>query len=135
MEMHTRLIKERERLGLNQDQMAVAGGMKKRAYCYYESGERAPDAIFLSGVAKLGADIRYIVTGERDGPPPDVLSADERYLLERYRSSPQPLKDAALRVLLGGEAPTGKSKKQVFNKDVSGQVAMGKIINKGSGKK
>lgn len=135
MKMHDRLIKERERLGLNQDQMAVAGGMKKRAYCYYESGERAPDAIFLSGVAKFGADIRYIVTGERDGPPPEILSADERYLLERYRSSPQPLKDAALRVLLGSEAPASKSKKQVFNKEVSGQVALGKIINKGSGEK
>lgn len=67
MNMQDRLIEERERLRLNQDQMAAAGGMKKRAYCYYESGERAPDAAFLAGIAKFGADIGYIVTGERRG--------------------------------------------------------------------
>jgi transcriptional regulator with XRE-family HTH domain len=67
MFMHVRLIEERERLGLNQDQMATAGGMKKRAYCYYESGERSPDASYLAAIASAGADVQYIVTGERRG--------------------------------------------------------------------
>lgn len=100
--MHLRLIEERERLGLNQEQMAAAGGMKKRAYCYYESGERTPDAVFLAGVAKFGADVEYIVTGQRGGKNGEQLSGEERYLLDRYRASPQELRDAALRVLLGG---------------------------------
>lgn len=67
MNLQFRLIEERERLGLNQEQMAEAGGMKKRAYCYYESGERVPDAEYLFGISKLGADVQYIVTGQRQG--------------------------------------------------------------------
>ena len=126
-----RLLEERDRLGLSQPAMADAGRVTMRSQRNYEKGERFPDATYLAAIAAVGADVRYIVTSAREGPAPEVLSADERYLLERYRGSPQPLKDAALRVLLGGEAPAGKSKKQVFNKEISGQVAMGKIINKG----
>lgn len=131
MEMHDRLIKERERLGFNQDQMAAAGGMKKRAYCYYESGERAPDAVFLAGVAKLGADVRYIITGQRDAPPPEVLSADERELLALFRTAPLAVKAAAIGALQGGSAPKQKIQKQL-NVSVGnnhGQMAE-KIVNK-----
>jgi len=52
-------------------------------------------------MAVAGADVRYIITGDREGPMQDVLSTNERYLIARYRGSPQSLKDAALRVLLG----------------------------------
>jgi transcriptional regulator with XRE-family HTH domain len=119
MYVQERLIEEREQLGLNQDQMAMAGGVKKRAYCYYESGERTPDASFLAGVAKFGADVRYIITGERDGPAPEVLTSDERLMLDRYRASPKPLRDAALRVLLGESPAEPKArKKTVINGNV-----------------
>lgn len=137
MEMHDRLISERERLGLNQDQMAAAGGVKKRAYCYYESGERVPDAAFFAGAAKFGADIRYIVTGEREGPPPEVLSADERELLALYRAAPLAVKAAAIGALQGGSVPAQRgerySVKQTFNGEV-GQAASRDIINKGGRK-
>lgn len=96
----------------------------------YEKGERFPDAAYLAAIADIGADVRYIITGKRDGPVPEAMTSDERYLLERYRGSPQPLKDAALRVLLGGELPS-KTQKQI-NVAVGsnhGQMA-GKIINK-----
>lgn len=107
MTMQDRLIKERERLGLTQDQMAAAGGMKKRAYCYYESGERVPDAIFLAGVAKFGADVRFIITGEREGPLPPALSADEQELLALFRSASLSVKAAAIGALQGGTASGG----------------------------
>ncbi len=59
------------------------------------------------------------------------LSPDEQMLLDRYRASPQPLRDAALRVLLGGE-PGGQVQHVTGNR---GQVTQsGKIINKGKGK-
>lgn len=133
MEMHERLIAERERLGMNQDQMAVAGGVKKRAYCYYESGERVPDAVFFSGVAKFGADIRYIVTGERDGPAPEVLTTDERELLTLFRAAPLAVKAAAIGALQCGSMPTQKGQKQI---SVSvgtnhGQVIEGGQVNHG----
>lgn len=129
-----RLREERIRLGLSQADFAEAGGAHRKSQGNYESGERSPDADYLAAIAAVGADVQYIVTGEREGPPPLTLAPDERLLLDRYRSSPRPLQDAALRVLLGGEPPPSKkSKKQVFNEEVSGQVAMGKIINKGKG--
>lgn len=137
MEMHDRLISERERLGLNQDQMAAAGGVKKRAYCYYESGERVPDAAFFAGVAKFGADIRFIVTGDREGPAPEVLSADERELLALFRAAPLAVKAAAIGALQGGSVPSQRgerySVKQTFKGDV-GQAASRDIINKGGRK-
>lgn len=62
-----RIEEERKRLGLNQDAMARAGGISKRTYCYYESGEREPGAGFLAAIAAAGADVQYIITGVRRG--------------------------------------------------------------------
>lgn len=62
-----RLEEERKRLGLNQDQMAGLGGVAKRTYCNYEAGSREPGASLLASLAKIGADIQYIVTGQRQG--------------------------------------------------------------------
>lgn len=60
-----RLLSERLRMGLTQQQMSELGGVKKRSYNYYESGERNPDSSFLAGVASAGADVGYILTGIR----------------------------------------------------------------------
>ena len=125
------LREERRRLGLSQTEFGERGGVQKRAQINYEAGERLPDAAYLAAIAAAGADVRYIITGQRDGPAPEVLTSDERYLLERYRESPQALRDAALRVLLGGD-PAAKSKKQTtisIGVNHGGQTA-GKIINK-----
>lgn len=128
-----RLRSERQRLDLNQTELGERGSVTKKTQMLYEAGGRFPDAAYLAAVAAVGVDVRYVITGQREGPTPEALSADERYLLERFRSSPPALRDAALRVLLGGEPPAAKkSKKQVFSKEVTGQVAMGKIINKGN---
>ncbi len=137
MNMQERLISERERLCLNQDQMAAAGGMKKRAYCYYESGERAPDAIFLAGIAKLGADVCYIITGKREGPPPLVLSPDEHVLLDSYRAQDPVMRKRILAFVLGGDDSTRKSPKYTVQQTIHGDVgnqAAGNIINKGKRK-
>lgn len=80
--------------------------------------------------AAAGADVHYILTGNRHAAPPEVLAPDERYLLERYRGSPQSLKDAALRVLLGGDPPPAKKIKTQINVETNhGQTAK-KITNK-----
>lgn len=79
-----RLTEERVRLGLTQEEMADAGGVKKRAYCYYESGERQPDMAFLAGIAAVGADVQYILTGKRSSSVP-ALETAEWLLLENYR--------------------------------------------------
>lgn len=58
-----RLGAERKRLSLTQDEFAAAGRVSKRTYCNYESGNRTCDANFLAGVAKIGADVQFILTG------------------------------------------------------------------------
>lgn len=61
--MAERLREERGRLGLNQDVMAAAAGLKRSAQIRYEKGERSPDADYLAAVASLGVDVSYVVTG------------------------------------------------------------------------
>lgn len=58
-----RLGAERKRLSLTQDEFATAGRVSKRTYCNYEAGSRTCDADFLAGIAKIGADVQFILTG------------------------------------------------------------------------
>ena len=60
-----RLREERERLGLSQTEFAACGGVKKLAQIRYEKGERKPTADYMIGIAKAGADVAYIVSGQR----------------------------------------------------------------------
>lgn len=99
-----KLLEERKRLGLNQDQMAVVGGVAKRTYCNYEAGEREPMSGFFTAIAAAGADVQYILTGVRSA---NALAPDEQLLLERYRNSPQVIKSAALQVVLTGQQGGG----------------------------
>ena len=43
--------------------MAKKGGVAKRTYCNYESGERDPMGNFFAAIAAAGADVQYILTG------------------------------------------------------------------------
>ena len=95
----TRLRDERERLGMNQDAFAAAGGTKKRALINYEQDERCPDGNFFSAVAMVGADVLYILTGQRNQ---STLTADEQQLLALFRAASLPVKMAAVGALQGG---------------------------------
>jgi transcriptional regulator with XRE-family HTH domain len=81
-----RLLEERKRLGLNQDKMAEIGGVAKRTYCNYESGEREPMGSFFTAIATAGADVQYILTGIRATPQAQpTLSPREAALLDNYQ--------------------------------------------------
>ncbi|UCV13777.1 helix-turn-helix domain-containing protein [Quatrionicoccus australiensis] len=140
-----RLLEERDRLGLSQSDLAVSGLVTMRSQRNYEKGDRFPDAAYLSAIASVGADVRYIVTGQRDGPAPETLSADERELLALFRAAPLAVKAAAIGALQGGSSKAQKSQKQtsisigtnhgqvvkggaVFN----GPIGVGATINKKS---
>lgn len=81
----------------------------------------------LAKFAEAGADVLYVLTGQRASIS---LKIDERLLLERYRESPKPLREAALRVLLGESQSVGAAT-QNFHGPVSGGVAGRDIVNKG----
>ena len=83
-------------------------GVKRETWSRYESGIMSPGMEVLAALAARGADVQYILTGENKklAEPQGgygVLTTEEKLLLEKYRTSPQTLKDAALRVLLGGQ--------------------------------
>ena len=79
-----RLREERERLALSQQALAEKCGVTARSQRNYESGERNPDSAYLAAIAAAGADVLYVLTGQRS---PSMPAADpaEQVLLDSYR--------------------------------------------------
>ena len=97
-EINDRLREERERLGYkNQTEFAVAGGVTRNTQSDYERGNRFPDVHYLSRISAIGADIMYIVTGDRSSPL--AFPHDEQLLLSTYRKIIGDDKAALLRIV------------------------------------
>ena len=110
MVIGARLREERNRLGLTQPELAARAGVGKQAQLRYEAGERNPDTVYLAALADAGADVLYIVTGQRSQalPPEATLPQDERALLDAYRAcSPEARRNliATAALLSAGMAP------------------------------
>lgn len=132
MTIGERLRAERERLGFSQEDFAAFAGAHRKSQGNYESGARAPDAEYLAAIAAAGADVHYILTGLRDAPPPEVISADERELLALFRAAPLAVKAAAIGALQGGAQASPRTKHvTVTARGRDTQAAGRKIINKG----
>ena len=121
-----RLREERERLGLTQPVFAELAGAKKRTLIDWEKDVSSPTAVQLAQLAAAGADVLYILTGGREGPPPaPALSAEEETMLAYFRDASKEVRRAALGALLSSTAGG-----QVFHGNVSGGVAGNNVINK-----
>jgi transcriptional regulator with XRE-family HTH domain len=72
-----RLMRERARLGLTQAELAELTGIARRTQINYESGQRAPDAVYLDTVDKRGIDALFVVTGRRQSETLGALHAAE----------------------------------------------------------
>lgn len=83
----SRLKEERERLGLTQPGLAELAGAAKRTVIDWEKGVSSPTAVQLAAIAAGGADVLYVVTGQRSQEAAEVelLPADERVLIDNYR--------------------------------------------------
>jgi len=125
-----RLREERQRLDLNQTELGERGGVTKKTQMLYEGGDRFPDAAYLAAIAEVGADVRYIVTGKREGPLPETLSADEREFLALFRNASLEGKAAAIGAL-SAKAPKGQKKTRISVGTNHGQVVEGGIVNHG----
>lgn len=87
-----RLREERERLALSQQALAEKCGVTARSQRNYESGERNPDSAYLAAIAAAGADVLYILTGQRMGgvvatPAAPALSPRKAALLDHYEAT------------------------------------------------
>lgn len=118
-----RLREERRRLGLNQDDFAELGGVKKNAQLHYENGSRSPDAAYLTAIAEAGVDVLYVLTGSYSA---GMLPTDESQLLAGYRALDARGKAGVLGMIGGLTAPAGA----VFRGEV-GQVVQGNQIQTG----
>ncbi len=115
MNISDRLREERERLGLNQVEFGSIGGVKKLAQINYEKGERHPDSAYLAAIAAAGADVLYILTGQRAGgasapPPPRAVSEGDRILLDNFHAAPAQVQ-AGVKTALGAFAPGGSPRR------------------------
>lgn len=88
-----RLLEERKRLGLTQEQMAKAGGVVKRTYCNYEAGEREPSSSFLASIKAAGVDIGYLLFGVMEIDDLGTTPSESR-LLNLYRQCSDDNKNA-----------------------------------------
>lgn len=104
--MGTRLREERDRLGMNQDAFAALGSLTKRALSRYEKDERSPDAAFLAAIAAAGADVLYILTGQRSQPvaPQALLPKGDQVLLDNFHAAPEGVR-AGIKTTLEAFAP------------------------------
>ena len=94
-----RLKEERERLGLNQTELAAVAGASKNSQYNYEKGERSPDAAYLAAVAEKGVDILYVVTGVATPKVVEGFTALEDKLINQYRALPDADQAAVQRIV------------------------------------
>ena len=114
-EICDRLFEVREALGLSQQALAERFGIILRSQRNYESGERLPDAAYLAAIAAAGADVLYILTGQRAGgasapPPPRAVSEGDRILLDNFHAAPAQVQ-AGVKTALGAFASAGGTRR------------------------
>ena len=80
----SRLREERERLALSQEAFGAIPGITKQAQIKYEKDERHPNALYFNAIATAGADVLYILTGQRQAQTGVTLSPRQAALLDNY---------------------------------------------------
>ena len=133
MDIGARLREERERLEMTQEAFGRIGGVLKRALIRYEKNERMPDAAFLAAIAAAGADVLYILTGQRNpAAPAHRLTPDEQELLALFRAAPLAVKAAAIGALQGAAVQSGLNLHQSGSGNVQIGQQAGAIHNAGA---
>jgi transcriptional regulator with XRE-family HTH domain len=127
-EISARFKEERKRLGLSQEDAAKALGVSTGSLGTYERNKVTPPILVLLPLFKLGADIQYIVTGER---ALGVLPEPEQRLITAFRSASSDGQAAILTTAtaLSGVVVADKKQKsgttQIFNGEVGQNISGG----------
>lgn len=77
-----RLMEERKRLDLNQEEFGALGGVSKFSQLAYEKGTRHPDSAYLARLTAHGVDVGFLFTGTRTSAGV-VASGDSATTAER----------------------------------------------------
>ncbi len=107
---HDRLAQERAKLWKTQQEAADHFGVSRVTWGQCERGNATPSGDVLAGLAALGADVLYVLTGQRSQalPAEATLPQDERALLDAYRAcTPEARRNliATAALLSAGMAP------------------------------
>ena len=86
-DLGSRIKSERLRIGMQQIDFAEACNVSRGGLLKWEKNESAPNAQALAAKARLGVDVLYVVTGQRQGATEATLAPEEKALLAAWRSS------------------------------------------------
>lgn len=108
MGISLRLQEERKRLGMTQEAIAEKLAATKRSVINWEGGAALPGAEVLARYAAVGADVLYILTGQRTGgasapAPARAVSEGDRVLLDNFHAAPAQVQ-AGVKTTLGAFA-------------------------------
>ncbi len=84
-EFGARLREVRQAKGLNQEDFAALGGVRKNSQVLYEGGKSAPNVEYLYKLRDHGIDLSYLVTGQHDAA--DRIGAHVTEELRRYAAN------------------------------------------------
>lgn len=101
MSFSERLKSERNRLKLTQTQLAELAGTTKQSQLKYEKDIQKPGMEYLAAIAKVGVDVQYLLTGIHSET---ALTVEDEALLRLYREASPAIRNAALAVLMSGNA-------------------------------
>lgn len=99
-----RLKEARKALGLSQSEAADLVGITREHWGRCEREVAVPGGEVLAALARAGADVNYILTGQRSSAAPapaPALTADEREMLALFKSATLTGKAAAIGALQG----------------------------------
>lgn len=108
-----RLAEERKRLGYNQKEFGVVGDAGLRTVADWERNKTSPPASFLAAIAEIGADVNYIITGERTEK---ILAPRETALIDNYRNSSDKDKKVIEGVAFATAKPESLEQEQPMNR-------------------
>ena len=89
MDISKRFKEERERLGFSQTAFAELGEATKWSLINWEAGRQTPNSAFLAAIAAHGADVLYIITGQRMVPIESKLDRKGQAMVDNYINSPE----------------------------------------------
>lgn len=94
-----RLKHERKRLGMSQDAFGKVGGVQRATQYLYEQGDRIPSIEYLVRIVTAGADLGYLVFGEKNYGVQDGWNLDKDVLLSVYALVDEFARDSKGRLL------------------------------------
>ena len=84
-EIAARLIEERKRLGLTQEQIAAEGRITRQTLSLFELGARLPSLAYLLSLAPIGFDPIFVISGIRQRETVGAIEALRVRELEAQR--------------------------------------------------